>query len=272
MGHLDVAAVRLLIEKFGQQSSVPREVVQRFQALLDDLLARSRDKVDQDDEQECAARREQQSIADACAEENIAKAAKALEALADSGADAGAGPWAGQPLVITPKLAQMWDYPLSRDEKMRRLHQLWDLECVAAEEVNRKTQARNQQLSHEYNMERRAVALEDEVERSAASVTDAEQSNVAAKDEEFARKVKDLREQFMESPDYDQWQQPQQELPPSRVSVSKRASDIFAELFTWRCLTPEEERANERAWAAARERRLMKTQRPSGSAAEPRRS
>merc|ERR1712125_149638 len=105
-----------------------------------------------------------------------------LEADADSGADAGAGPYAAKPSIATPGLAQVWDYPLSREEKMRRLHQLWDMECVAAEEENRKAEAKNQQLSHEYEVERHVVATEEEVERSADSVAAAARARVLLTD------------------------------------------------------------------------------------------
>lgn len=145
-------AAQHLEDKLGSQqcNSLPPDVYQAFLGLVCDLLVEEDDRA------------------------SDAGAAVGAKVRADYGPDF----VEGQPVALATSHGQAWDYPLSRDEKLLRIHQLWDLECVAAEAENRNSQQKLTRLSlgacstaaSVDDNESGAVALEETMESSAAEL------------------------------------------------------------------------------------------------------
>jgi hypothetical protein len=148
-------AKRLLEDKLGEHSSVPPQKFEELHALVADLL------VGQSEEELVTIREHGRTFADRpsadggtilqnCEDEYVERE-RENDAGATAGGEAERDPGAGPPMSLSPIVGQSWDYPLSRSEKVKRLHLLWDFEVAAAEEENKKAREKVEQLAREKN-------------------------------------------------------------------------------------------------------------------------
>lgn len=146
-------AKRLLEDKLGEHSSVPPQKFEELHALVADLL------VGQSEEELVTIREHGRTSSDRpsadggtllqnCEDESVERE-KENDAGAAAGGEAGTDSRAGPPVSLSPIVGQSWDYPLSRSEKVKRLHLLWDFEVAAAEEENKKAREKVEQLARE---------------------------------------------------------------------------------------------------------------------------
>lgn len=138
---------------------------------------------------------------------------------------------AGRPLESSvPGL--VWDYPLSRNEKLTRIAQLWEQDRFVLD-------GESQAVSRERHLDWRAAASLKVAQEEECATADEHRRSIAPSPNDEEKELHKRVDRVLRAAD----------LRDRSDSWSARIYDVVDELCTWRCTTAEEERMwKERAY------------------------